>query len=359
MILRTIWERYFFKELLKAFFLFLGCFFFMYALFDYSAHMQYFIVNKRVEPALLAIYYSNYFIKYSYLLIPLALMIATIKVLSTLNLRGELVALQASGLRLRLLLRPFFFLAALCTLFNYLSTELLFPNSLSYLEQFRKTHFHRKLDKKKKGVHVLYLKDQSKLVYQNFDSGKNAFFDVYWIRSLNDMWRIKHLSSDPKNPTGQFVDHLERNKEGGLEKTASYDSYRFDELKWNRSMTEKGLIPIENRKISELFKICFSKKTHSSYARSQALSNFLFKCAMPFIPFLVVIAAAPYCVRYSRNIRLFFTYAIALFGFVAIYALLDAAVILGENLVASPWIVVLGPLALCSLFFSWKFATIR
>jgi lipopolysaccharide export system permease protein len=357
MIFSTIWERYFFKELLKVFFLFLGCFFFLYAMMDYSARMQHFIIDKRVAPSVLAIYYANYFIKYAGLLVPLALMIATIKVLYTLNLRRELVALQASGMRLRTLLRPFFFLAALCTLFNYLNAEFLAPNSISYLENFRKKHFHKKMEKSRKGIHVLYLKDQSKLVYQTLDKQKNAFFDLFWIRSPNDIWRIKYLSSDPNHPEGQWVDHLERDKDGYLQKTASFETYLFKELKWDRTMTQKGLVPMENRKISQLFHTSFSKKTISSYEKAQALSYFLFKCAIPLLSFLVVLSTAPYCVRYSRNSRPFVTYTLSLFCFVALYALLDAAVILGENLIFSPWLTISAPLLLCTFFFTRKWAT--
>src|SRR5579862_8822250 len=98
MMLKWIWERYLFREILKVFFLFLGCFFFLYSILDYSLHMQDFLVDKKIHFSHLLIYYSYQFIKRADMLIPLALLIATLKVLFTINARGELVALQASGI---------------------------------------------------------------------------------------------------------------------------------------------------------------------------------------------------------------------------------------------------------------------
>ena len=92
-----IWKRYILCEILKVFFLFLGCFFFLYSLIDYSLHMQDFIIDKRIQISHITTYYLFQFIKRADLLIPLALLISTLKVLFSLNSRGELIALQSSG----------------------------------------------------------------------------------------------------------------------------------------------------------------------------------------------------------------------------------------------------------------------
>ena len=111
-MLASIWQRYLFREILKVFFLFLGCFFFLYSIMDYSLHMQDFFVDKQIHLDHLFIYYFYQFIKRADLLIPLAFLIATLKVLFSFNARGELVALQASGLSSRKILRPFFLFAS-------------------------------------------------------------------------------------------------------------------------------------------------------------------------------------------------------------------------------------------------------
>lgn len=351
-----IWERYFFKEILKVFALFLGLFYFLYAVMDYSTHMQDFTKDAKLQLSDIGLYYFYQFIKRASLLIPLGLMIASIKVLCTLNTRRELLALQASGISLKRLLRPFFAIAIACTLLNYLSTEFLLPRSLNYADEFHHSHFHRPEKLKKEPIHVIHLKDHSKLVYQIYDSHKTSFFDVIWLISSNEIWQMKYLKADAKDPVGYFVDHLKRNKEGVFEKLESYDTYRFETLKWNQAMANKRPIPVENRSLSELFRLLFQKKSTTSYDKPEIFTQFLFKAILPLLSLLVIVATTPFCIRYSRSTQTFFIYAISLFGFVSFFTLMNGAVILGENQTASPLWTILFPFFACSAAFGWKFS---
>lgn len=355
-MIKTIWERYVFREILKVFFLFLGCFFFLYSLIDYSLHMQDFIVDKRIQISHLANYYFFQFVKRADLLIPLALLISTLKVLFSMNTRGELIALLSSGVAARKVLRPFFYLGLLCAFFNLASSEFLLPSSLNFLDQFREKHFkHSHRGQRKEPVHVLPLKDKSKIIYQTEDKEKKLFLDVFWVRSVDEIWRMQSLSTDPENPVGNYVDHLKRDSQGNFEKAESFEHYRFAKFKWQPDPTGKGSIPLENRKISDLMKMLVQKTKTTAYEYPQVLTHFLFKMAMPFLSLLVIIAGAPLCLRHSRNLPIFFTYAIALFGFIAFFALMDAAVILGETLVISPYIAVLLPFFACWSIFGIKY----
>lgn len=356
MIVSTIWERYLLREILKVFFLFLGCFFFLYALIDYSMHMQDFIADKRIQIPHLLVYYFFHFIKRADLLIPLSLLISTLKVLFALNQRGELIALQASGLSRKKILRPFFFIGLLSVLFNLASSEFLLPSSLNFLDRFRQDHFkHYDRGHRKEPVHAIRLKDRSKIIYQTLDSEKKFFQDVFWVRSFDEIWRMKALSTDVENPVGFYVDHLKRGSEGNFEKVESFDQYRFDKFRWQPDPTGKGYIPLENRSLSSLLHMLVQKTKTTAYEYPQVLTHFLFKTAIPFLSLLVVVAGAPFCLKHSRNLPLFFTYAIALFGFIAFFAMMDAAVILGENLVVSPYLAILGPIFLCWAAFGIKY----
>lgn len=356
MILTCLWERYLFREILKVFFLFLGCFFFLYGMIDYSLHMQDFITDQKMQLSHIGTYYIFQFIKRADLLIPLSLLIATIKVLFSMNLRGELVALEASGLSRKKITRPFFLLAFLCTLFNLASSEYLLPSSLNYLDLFREQHFkHSHRGNRKEPIHVLPLKDRSKIIYRLDDKENRQFIDVFWIPSADEMWRMHSLSSDPADPTGKFVDHLKRNAKGNFEKVESFDSYRFSKFKWESDPTGKGSTPLENRRMSELSRSLKQKTKTTAYEYPQVLTQLLYKCAIPFFSFVVIIAAVPFCVRHSRNLPQFATYALALFGFIAFFALMDAAVILGENGIVSPILIILLPIGLCTLGFGYQF----
>ena len=121
-------------------------------------------------------------------------------------------------------------------------------------------------------------------------------------------------------------------------------------------MAGKRPIPVENRSLSELFRLFFQKKSTTSYDKPEIFTQFLYKATLPLLSLLVLLATTPFCVRYSRGTQTFFIYAFSLFGFVSFFTLLSGAVILGENQAASPlWTIVL-PFFLCSAVFGWKFS---
>ena len=108
MSFRLIWQRYFIKEVLKIFFLFLLCFFSLYVLIDYSMHMQEISKNNKISFINLLYYYGMLFSKRGNLLLPLSLLISSVKVLTSLNQRNEFLALQTAGIPTHILTRPFF-----------------------------------------------------------------------------------------------------------------------------------------------------------------------------------------------------------------------------------------------------------
>lgn len=352
MIFSTLWERYLFREVVKVFFSSLGCFFLVYGLIDYSLHMQDFVSNEKIQFSQLLSYYSFQFIKRATFLIPISLLITTLKVLFSMNLKGELVSLKMAGLRVRTLLRPFFFLAFLCALFNWASAEWFLPSSLNYLDKFREDHFkHSYRGHRKEPIHFILLKDKSKILYQTEDKSKGIFIDAFWIRSIDEVWRIQTLSSDPSLPIGNFVDHLERNTEGNFEKVASFETFHFPQMERELDPIGKGLVPLENRGLSALFALARNQDSLSDCESAQVKVHLLSKFAIPLLSFLVVIAASPFCVQHSRNLPIFWTYAVSLFGLIALLALMDAVAILGENLVLSPYTAILTPIACCLFGF--------
>lgn len=344
-----IWQRYVFREILSVFLIFLSCFYFTYALIDYSLHMQDFMQDVEITFSQILSYYLFEFIKRADLLIPLALLIATIKVLFSLNIKGELVALRASGISLKKIMRPFFLLASLLAFFNYVSSEWILPPSLNFVDQFQQKHWKSRFNNSH--LSTLALPDQSKLIYRIQDPEKQLLIDVFWLRNADEIWHIKSLSYDSKQPMGFFVDQLKRNKNGFFEKKESFEKYPFTLLCMDSLESYKKPTSIENQKISILLKGLVQKKL-SPYEYPTALSYLLLKLTLPLLSLLVVIAIAPFCINHVRSFPVFLTYALALFGFIAFFTLLDAAIILSENEVISAFYTILSPFLICfSLFF--------
>jgi lipopolysaccharide export system permease protein len=350
----TLWRRYFFYEICKVFTFFLVAFFFLYALLDFSMHMDDFFKDSHLQVVQICSYYGCHFLKRADFLLPLSLLVATIKVLTTFNHRREWMVLQVAGLSTKTLLTPFFVVAALCATFNYANFEFFLPKALLNMETFHATHFkssHRA--KRKELIHLLTLKDNSKLVYQSYSPEKDAFFDVLWVRSPDDIWRMKFLSANPDTPTAQYVDHLTRSPEGFLAKTESYETFSFSDLKWRPSMTGKSFIPFESRSLKELLR--FKKQTATPYEIPKIMTQICYKCAVPLLSLFVVLTVSPFCLRFSRQQNLFFIYALGIFGLLSLYTLLDATVVLGEYAVLSPVVAIFAPLLLVTIPFIWKF----
>jgi lipopolysaccharide export system permease protein len=347
-----IWQRHLIREIMSFFFLFLGCFYSIYALIDYSLHIQDFMQDTRISFSHIFLYYLFEFIKRADLLTPLAVLITTIKVLFALNMRGELVALRASGLSLKIILRPFFYLAIALAFFNYISNEWILPSSLTFVDQFQEQHW--KPSSKDTHLYTLYLSDQSKLIYQVKDPQKQLLNDVFWVRSADEIWRMKSLCYDLKQPVSFFADQLKRNSKGHFEKVASFEEYPFTLFSKRQLENHKTPLSLENQKMSTLFKDLAQKRL-SPYEYPIALSYFLWKLIMPLLSLLVVLAIAPFCISHGRYFPIFLTYALALFGFIAFFTLLDAAVILSENETISAFYAILTPFCICFSLFSYRY----
>ncbi|MGH2613316.1 MAG: LptF/LptG family permease, partial [Rhabdochlamydiaceae bacterium] len=338
-----------------VFFFFLFGFFFVYSLIEYSTHMDDFFKTPTFNAASVVLYYLNQFLKRLDFLIPMALLLSTIKVLTTLNMRNEWTVLQAAGLSTRKLLRPFFTVALLCTTLLWVNFEFFLPSALQNIDEFRIANFHGShLAKRREMIHLIPLKDHSKLLYQSYIPEKHQLFDVLWIKSQNEIWRMKYLCADPTNPTAYYVDYLARSPAGILEKKESYDSLTLNDLKWHPRMARKGLVSFDQKKISGLLQLANDSQS-SPYEIPRIKTALAFKIAVPLLAPLIVLALAPICLTFSRFRSSFFIYALGLFSLFALYMLLDSLTILSDHGIISPFLSTLFPIALLASIIGWRF----
>ena len=352
-----IWERYFIKEFLKIFFLFLTCFYAIYVIIDYASHTgalaSHHIHIKGVE---LFRYYFYVFASQAEILIPFALIIATIKTLCNFNTNQELVALMASGVKRKTLMRPFIFIALLLVFALYLNEQFLLPPALKRLHRIEdstkhtRSHNHLNLAAK-----TLILDDGSLLVFQSYDSSTEQFFDVYWIASLDHVYRIKYLSP-ASPPTGYFVDELMRQENGDLTFKESFQELKFETMRFNSETLQSTLVDSDLLSLGELWeKIPKHFNEDLSEKESKLLASFHWKLAIPWLSLLAVLAPAPFCMRFSRQLPVFFIYVCGIFGLLAFYLVLDAADIVAKRQVVKPFFALWIPFLTISTFFVWRF----
>ena len=91
-----IWQRYIAIEVIKVFFLLLGSLYFLYSLIDYTLHIGQIVQKAHIPFLSLLKYYGILFSKRCGFLLPLAMLIATLKVLCSFNKSNELIARDES-----------------------------------------------------------------------------------------------------------------------------------------------------------------------------------------------------------------------------------------------------------------------
>lgn len=347
-----LWERYLLREILKGVILFLiGCFF-LYSILDYSFRSKFF-AQAAIPFKELLIYYGWNFSLRLEVLLPLAVMLTTIRLLSSLNSHRELTAFLAGGIPLRKLLRPLFLTAIFCSALLYLNYESLFPLSIQKLDRFEDHYFQTREPKNKSALSAVRLDDGSKLLYHRYDSDRERFYDTFWIRSPSEIVRIKELAPYGSPPEGRFVDTLRKEPDGEFALVKSEKTALLDQMHFDRDDLFAALVSAESLSISDLWERRPQTALALSDRDSELLTQFYKKLTMPLFVLLATLGPAPFCVRFSRKMALLIVYGLSIMGFVTFLTAMGAAEILAEGHVLSPWIAMSVPPALFLLAILW------
>ncbi|MDF2549160.1 MAG: hypothetical protein K0S07_227 [Chlamydiales bacterium] len=346
-----IWERYFYKEIGKIFFLFLACFYSLYILIDFSSQMSSFF-HKGYSWFDIAKRYSYIFVQRADILVPFAFLIASIKTLAALKESHALIALRASGIPLKVILQPFLRSALLLVGLLYFSFERILPPAMDELEQMQA--YHAPLFAKE-SIKELQLENGDKLLYQSFNSFTNTFFDVYWIRSIDDIYHIKYLIPDSTHTEGRFVDHFQRDPATRKITIGAYYPLKlFPELSFKVTHLKTALTPPQFQPLSKLWQQLPRNWKELTDQQAEILTAFCFKMLLPWLSLFALIMPAPYLVKSQRLFSPFPVYALSIFSLLAFYLLLDAATILAETRVLHPFTALLIP-SFCIYAFVFYF----
>lgn len=353
MLLTTIWERYFLRETAKTFALVLFGFYTLYALIDYSNHASSFKHYHFTVLDVLKFYAYEFFTRMD-VLIPFAILIACVRTLCSLNTHNELVALMASGITMRRLLCPFIAFGIFFTFVTYIDIEFLQPMAAKYNTQLDHSRAKAK-QKKHLPIQKLLLEDGSSLIYQSYDSAAQSFFDVYWVRSIDDIYRIKYLFPYAETPKGEHVEHLQRNAEGVMVPTDSHVEIGFRDMHFDKEKLLDSVLLPDSQSLSALKEQLPTHQEKLNEKEARLVTTYYYKWAIPWLCLLAVLAPAPFCVRFSRTLPVFFIYALSIFGLVSFYLVMDAATVLGERQMVAPFLAIWVPFTTFFAFFGWRF----
>ncbi len=346
-----IWQKYLFKRLTKTFSFFLVCLLAIYIVIDLSAHGVRFLSKSSFSE--ITLFYLHSFASLLDLFFTLTFLLAVMRILIKLNTGRELVALQMAGISKKRLLSPFFVFAGFLSLLCYLNSQWFSPDAQELASTFKSSHKTKKNKVQKTPLFTVSLEDESELIYQSFEKEKKELFDVFWVRTEQDIWHMKTLKTDTLD--GYYVNHLTRNGLKQFEKGESFLIKNFSELPWNEEIVLHRFVPYESRSISTLL---LQACSYPADARI-VFSHLYYKLIVPLMPFLVLFALGPIAMRYSRNQPIFLVAAYSIFTLIALKVILDGMLILGENQVLPSYVAILSPMAVVLLLSLPSFVRMR
>lgn len=347
-----IWERYFLKEIFKITLLLLLSFYFLYFLIDYSSRGS--RLTGLCSLRQLTFYYFLVYLKNIDILLPFALLLATIKTLCSLNIHHELIALMASGISLKTLLRPFLLSGLIGVASLYIHYEYLLPYAFRYTHCLEDQHALARLPAAST-AHDIALNDGSIILYQSYDSFQKRFFDAYWIKSMDDIYRIKYLYPYECPPRAFYADHLQRDPKGEWTLTERSETKPMAEMRFDKKRLHQAILPAQELSLSQLRDRTRSAANNGSEKAYQAAAWGHKRILMPWLCLLAIMAPVPYCLTFTRRLRIFLIYIFLMLAMICFYLVINAATVLAQAQVISPPIAIGIPFALIFSFFGWKY----
>ena len=356
-----IWERYFFREYFKCFFFILSAVFFLFAVIDYSSktamHYQHGIQFQLKEILLYYFYKLSLELK---VLLPFSALIASIKVFSELEHHGELTALLTSGVKAKRLIRPFLIIGLLLSLFSLINEQQIVPEANLYLTKMVAIK-KREGKKKKNQVRIGSIpleKSDERLVYSFFEPTHSRFYDAVWIRSFDEIYRMKYLYPFENPPRAQDVEIIKRNDQDEMIIADNYTELQLP-IQFEPELLSKTLIQPEELSISELYKKLPDSYFCESEKECQILTVLLLKTLLPWFSLACIIAPLPTLFFYKRNKQIYVIYAIFCFLFFFFYLLVEASSVLAKKQVLSPLIAMGIPFGVLFGFAFFRYLKLR
>jgi len=342
-----LWDRYVVRELLRSFFFFLLCITLFFVMIDYACHKRTFCISDWL------IFYGNESLIRLELFVPMAFLLATLKVLFQFNAHRELLAMWAGGVSLRRVSWGFLAFGCLLLAFLYVHEEWVLPKAYKRKMQYVERGL---VKQKKRGLKPLYLQDRSLLVYESYCPLKKHFSNVYWIRSADDILHMGALHVGPSVPLGQNVRFIARKKGQGLEEKRFLKEVLLTNFKWHHSFFVESLRLPEEFSLSVLWKEL--KRKVGGERDALFLSAWYRKLIFPWLPLLSIMGLLPWSLRFSREFPFFAVATVSILSFVVCFLFLDALFAASKRQVLHP-IFIFGGAIVLFLLFLWRFLRMR
>lgn len=298
-----ILDRYILREFLRFFFITCLSFLALYVIVDFFEKIRMFLSNN-ATPLQIASYFFYLIPMIIALVLPFAILLATLLTYSSLSKFSEITAMKANGVSLYRIILPAITVAAIVGVFLFFFSELIAPASIS------KTEYIVKIDVQKQKNQGFFKQDE--IWYRSRDAIYNfKLFDVqnnslrgitinYLTPDFSLKMRIDAKSAEWKNNQWLFHDLL----------TTSFDQNASPTLQWDDekviALPEKPndfkIIQKDAEKMGYFELRRYVKKIRAEgYDVSRYLVDLQGKLAFPFVCVILVIIGMSFSLRSERS----------------------------------------------------------
>ena len=344
-------DRLFFAKVSRSFSISLMALLAIFFLIDYAFQAKGLLEET---PGMILRYYTSRVSSFANILFPFAFLLAILFVLIDLNNKRQWVALQACKITPLMMLRPFILVALLLTLLLWTNSQWLSP-LVTYTSGKERSEGSFGLQTNK--VHSLRLKDDSLLFFHHFDTEKQTLHDIFWLPDSRSLWHIDTLHIDHTPPIAKSAKQLIQDEMNRYQLIQTYETLTLDQFCLELPEESDELLDMKVQPLTLLYKkaTLFPKNDH----QAKATSAFLNKLLMPLLPLLLLLAAAPSALRFSKVFSPFALFSFWVAFYIILTALFDAAFFFGESFLINPLIAITMafiPLVIVGAF-SWTRST--
>ncbi len=333
-----IWERYFYKELLKTFAFLLFGFFAIYIAVDLMTHLK----DLREHKTGLFVWITYYLCIFSRrldVLIPFTVLIGSIRIFTSLQQKNELVALLVSGIPMQRLLRPFVLSAGIMSLLLLANFQFFLPLAQPKALQIQENSFGKKLAPDEAvPIREIFLTDGTRVYFTSFDEKLDEFYDLFWVVSLDKVYHMKSLNCSTTIPKGRGVDKIVRNSAGKMVPAGYYETLALEDMKFDQKALHLSTQLPKDQSISTLISETLLYSHSTSDRAVDIRSLLIYKCTFPLICLFALFMPAPYCLSFRRDMPHFMIYLLSLGLLFCFFLLLQVAYTLAKSQVLSPTI---------------------
>ena len=173
-----ILDKYIVKNFLGPFFYCLALFIFLYIIIDLFGHLDE-ILKHNIPILILQEYYLSMIAFIVINTAPIASLISTIYVISTMNKHDEIMAMRAAGISILRVLKPFIYVGLAISIGVFLISEKIMPLSMKNAQSIKENYMEKKNEAKNKEKNIsinniaLYGKNDRLIFIESYFSREN------------------------------------------------------------------------------------------------------------------------------------------------------------------------------------------